>query len=128
MFRRIDHVEIVPSDFDATLSFYTDTLGFSLRERRTLDKPPIKEIAYVVLGDSVIEMINIDRPAPAPAEKWAAGYHGVAVEVENMSDAVEYLKSRGVQMAVEPVDLGNSLRGEIRDPDGLTIELRQWFK
>jgi hypothetical protein len=29
-------------------------------------------------------------------------------------------------MAREPVDLGHSLRGEIRDPDGLIIELRQW--
>ena len=44
-----------------------------------------------------------------------------------MESAVDYLKSKGIQMAVEPVDMGNSYRGEIRDPDGLTIELRQWF-
>jgi glyoxylase I family protein len=27
---------------------------------------------------------------------------------------------------MEPVDLGDSFRGEIRDPDGLILELRQW--
>ena len=27
---------------------------------------------------------------------------------------------------MEPVDLGYSFRGEIRDPDGLILELRQW--
>ncbi len=43
-----------------------------------------------------------------------------------MAKAVEYLKGKGVDIALEPVDLGDSLRGEIRDPDGLIIELRQW--
>lgn len=43
-----------------------------------------------------------------------------------MAEAVEYLKCQGIAMAREPVDLGHSLRGEIRDPDGLIIELRQW--
>jgi glyoxylase I family protein len=43
-----------------------------------------------------------------------------------MAKAVEYLKSQGIAMARQPVDLGDSFRGEIRDPDGLIIELRQW--
>jgi hypothetical protein len=43
-----------------------------------------------------------------------------------MAEAVEYLKGKGIDLAVEPVDLGGSFRGEIRDPDGLIIELRQW--
>ena len=128
MFKRIDHVEIVPSDFDRTINFYTDIIGFSIRERRLLDKHPIKEIAYLTLGDSVIEMINIDSPSSASADKWVVGYHGIAIEVDNMERAVEYLKQKGIPIAVEPVNLGNSLRGEIRDPDGLTIEIRQWFK
>ena len=46
--------------------------------------------------------------------------------MEEMGKAVEYLQERGIEMAREPVDLGTSLRGEIRDPDGLTIELREW--
>jgi hypothetical protein len=45
--------------------------------------------------------------------------------VEDIAKAVDYLKSKGIAIAREPVDLGDSLRGEIRDPDGLMIELRQ---
>jgi hypothetical protein len=43
-----------------------------------------------------------------------------------MTRAVDYLKGKGVAIAREPVDLGDSFRGEIRDPDDLIIELRQW--
>ena len=50
-------------------------------------------------------------------------------QLEDMKTAVDYLQSKGIAtMAVEPVDLGDSFRGEIRDPDGLILELRQWKK
>ena len=50
----------------------------------------------------------------------------MAIEVEDMDKAVEYLKSKGVKISTPPVSLGPSKRGEIKDPDGLVIELRQW--
>ena len=43
-----------------------------------------------------------------------------------MTKAVAYLEGKGIAIAWGPIDLGDSFRGEIRDPDGLTIELRQW--
>lgn len=39
MFRRIDHVEIVPSDFERSLVFYSEVLGFGLKERLTIGVP-----------------------------------------------------------------------------------------
>jgi glyoxylase I family protein len=46
--------------------------------------------------------------------------------VEEMTAAVDYLQNKGIAIAMEPVDLGDSFRGEIRDPGGLILELRQW--
>ncbi len=43
-----------------------------------------------------------------------------------MAKTVDYLEAKGIAIVLEPVDLGDSFRGEIRDPDGLIIELRQW--
>lgn len=43
-----------------------------------------------------------------------------------MVKTVEYQKGEGNAMAVDPVDPGDSYRGEKRDPDRLTIEPRQW--
>ena len=126
MFKRIDHVEIVPSDVERTLDFYQTNLGFKLKVRVQVDAPPMKEVIYLQLGDTVIEVISADKPAVKSQEAWQVGYRAIALEVEEMGKAVEYLRERGIEMAREPVDLGTSLRGEIRDPDGLTIELREW--
>ncbi|MCJ7796792.1 MAG: VOC family protein [Thermoleophilia bacterium] len=44
MFRRIDHIEVTPADFDRSLAFYTDVLGFAVRKRTTVDVLPIRDI------------------------------------------------------------------------------------
>jgi len=125
MFKRIDHVEIVPADWDKTFSFYTEVLGFKEKSRMKMDRPPMREIVFVELADSVIEFLHIDNPPPG-GEGMHAGYVRIALEVENMEEAVAYLKEKGVPISREPMDLGTSIRGEITDPDGLSIELREW--
>jgi catechol 2,3-dioxygenase-like lactoylglutathione lyase family enzyme len=126
MFRRIDHIEIVPSNVEKTLDFYQTILGFNLKNRVQVDAPPMKEVIYLKLGDTMIEVISAEKPAMKSEEAWQVGYRAIALEVEDMEKAVEYLQERGIAIAREPVDLGTSIRGEIRDPDGLTIELRKW--
>ena len=126
MFKRIDHVEIVPRNAEKTINFYTDILGFRMKSRNKVKMPPMREVIYLQLGDTVIEIISVDDPKLKSEIPWEVGYRGIALEVEDMAKAVDYLKGRGIAIAREPVDLGNSYRGEIRDPDGLIIELRQW--
>jgi catechol 2,3-dioxygenase-like lactoylglutathione lyase family enzyme len=126
IFKRVDHVEIVPGDPERTIDFYTRILNFKVKSRNAVKKPPMQEVIYLELGDTVIEIISVDNATPKSEVPWQVGYRGIALEVENMAEAVEYLKGKGIDLAVEPVDLGGSFRGEIRDPDGLIIELRQW--
>ena len=38
MFKRIDHVEIVTDQPDKTVAFYTDILGFKVRERDRIER------------------------------------------------------------------------------------------
>jgi catechol 2,3-dioxygenase-like lactoylglutathione lyase family enzyme len=126
MFKRVDHVEIIPKDAERTIDFYVKILNFKIKNRHDVKVPPMKEVIYLELGDTVIEVISADDTTPKSEEPWQVGYRGLAIEVEDMAAAVEYLKGKGVEIAREPVDLGDSFRGEIRDPDGLLIELRQW--
>ncbi len=125
MFKRIDHVEIIPRDMDKSIDFYTRILQFTFKERRRVDKPPLQEIAYLTLGDTMIEFLSMTNPA-APAADPHIGYRSMAIEVDNMDEAIAYLKSKGVEISVPPVSLGTSKRAEIKDLDGLSIELRQW--
>ena len=126
MFKRIDHIEIVPSNVEKTIDFYVNLLQFKVKMRKVLDAPPMKEVIYIELGDTVIELIASENPAPKSEEPWQVGYRGFALEVSDMIRAVEYLKSKGIEISNGPVDLGTSVRAEIRDPDDLMIELREW--
>jgi hypothetical protein len=44
-----------------------------------------------------------------------------------MDETVAYLAGKDVEIAWGPVNLENSIRAEIRDPDGFTVELREWL-
>jgi catechol 2,3-dioxygenase-like lactoylglutathione lyase family enzyme len=114
MFKRVGHVEIVPSHVEKTIDFYVNVLTFRIKGRYKVKAPPIKEVTYIELGDTVIEIISLDNPKPKSENPWEVGYRGIALEVEDMSKAVDYLKQRGIPIVREPVDLGDSLRGEIR--------------
>jgi catechol 2,3-dioxygenase-like lactoylglutathione lyase family enzyme len=126
IFKRIDHMEIVPSNPEATIDFYVNSLGFSIKSRIEVKMPPMREVIYLELGDTVMEIIGADDPNPKSEVLWEVGYRGIALEVSDMNEAVSFLQSKGVAITREPVDLGDSFRAEIRDPDGLIIELRQW--
>ncbi|MBT1075631.1 VOC family protein [Geobacter grbiciae] len=126
MFKRIDHVEIIPRDFERAIGFYTEVLGFKVRQRLKVEAPPLEEIAYLELGDTVIELMQVRNATPAVVNPWQIGYRMMALEVEDMDRAVAYLAGKGVAITWGPVTLGTSKRAEIQDADGFSIELRQW--
>ena len=126
MFKRIDHVEIITGDLEKSIAFYTGVLGFAVKERHLVTAAPLEEIVYLTLGDTVLELLRVSEAACVTAEPWGVGYRMMALEVEDMDQAIEYLAEQGVPITWGPVNLGNSKRAEIHDVDGLPIELRQW--
>jgi len=125
MFKRIDHVEIASGNLERSIQFYQGVFGFALKERFKPSSPEIEEIAFLTLGDTMLELLAIKNSAPAPKGPQV-GFRAMAIEVEDMDGAIEYLKGKGVVVSRGPVTLGRSKRAEIKDPDGLSIELRQW--
>ncbi len=126
MFKRIDHVEIAPSDIERSIAFYCEFLGFEMRERIPIGSPVLKQVVYLALGDTTLELLDYADPAP-PDHSIRVGYRLMALEVDSMEDSLAFLAERGIEPSQPPVDVGGgSLRAEIMDPDGLPIELRQW--
>jgi catechol 2,3-dioxygenase-like lactoylglutathione lyase family enzyme len=74
MFRRIDHIEVTPADFDRSLAFYTDVLGFAVRKRITVDVLPIRDIVFLELGDTVLELLGVEGAADLPPDGPRIGY------------------------------------------------------
>lgn len=127
LFKRIDHVELVPADLERTIAFYTTVLGFSVKSRHLVGAAPLREVAYLTLGDTMLELLGIAGPLPPRADAFPVGYHMLALEVSDMKAALDYLEKQGIRASWGPVALGTSIRAEIQDPDGLPIELRQWL-
>ncbi len=126
MFKRIDHVEIAPSDLERSIAFYTEVLGFRMKERVQIGAPTLKQVVYLELGDTMIELLEYVDPAPAD-HTIRVGYRIMALEVDDMGETLAFLAGKGITASVAPVDVGGgSLRAEIVDVDGLSIELRQW--
>jgi glyoxylase I family protein len=125
MFKRIDHVEITSGDLERSIRFYEGVFGFTLKERIKPNTPEIEEIAFLTLGDTMIELLAIKDCGP-PAKSSQVGFRSMAIEVDDMDRAIQYLKGKGIRVTWGPVTLGKSKRAEIEDPDGLSIELREW--
>ena len=63
-----------------------------------------------------------------PRRKRSISVTAIALEVEDMDRAVDYLKTNGVDITWGPRVAPTYARAEIRDPNGYHIELRQWFR
>jgi len=132
MFKRIDHVEIVTDRLDRTVEFYTDVLGFTVRARDRIEQSglgtPI-DLVYLELGGTTVELISYDGATVDPApQSEHLGYRMIALEVDDMQETTDYLKTKGVDIVWGPRFRETYARAEICDPSGNHIELRQWFR
>ena len=132
IFKRIDHVEIVTDQLDRTENFYTEVLGFAVKARDRIERSglgvPI-DLVYLDLGGTVVELISYKGAAidPAPQNEHL-GYRMIALEVDDMQKATNYLRTKGVEVVWGPRVRETYSRAEICDPSGFHIELRQWFR
>lgn len=131
MFKRIDHVELVTDQPERTVAFYTDVLGFKVRARDRVQRPGTSEavdLVYLELGGTTVELITHIGVKPTPAPTGVhLGYNLIALEVEDMTKALQFLKSKGVDCVWGPLTRPTYARAEITDPNGYHIELRQWM-
>ena len=130
MFKRIDHIELLTAHPERIERFYTEVLGFKVRRRDRVPSTPQGplELVYLDLGGTTVEMMTYPQAQPAarePGEKL--GYRMMALEVDDMQGTLAYLKGKGVEAVWGPITRERYARAEIRDPDGVHIELRQWL-
>src|SRR5215470_12995552 len=132
MFKRIDHVEIVTDQPDRTIQFYTDVLGFKVKFRQRIDRSSLgvpMDLVYLDLGGTVVELITYNGVSVDPyPQKEHLGYRLIALEVDDMQQTIEFLKTKGVEVVWGPRVRETYSRAEICDPNGYHIELRQWFQ
>ena len=124
-----DHLGIAVKNLDESIRFYTDVLGLKLAGRETLAARNV-EIAFLECGETELELVQPTSPDSAVAkyiEKNGEGLYHLALRVDNIEDALVYLKQKGVKLRDEtPRQGGGGAKIAFLEPEsafGVTLEL-----
>ena len=119
------HIAIICSNYEKSMDFYVNKLGFSMI--RAVERPQQNDMLIMLQqGQTVLELfIRADAPQRINNPE-AMGLRHLAFHVENIEPAVAWLNERGIE--TEPVreDTINGGRFTFfKDPDGLPLELHE---
>ncbi len=113
---RLNHVGIYVKDFDESMRFYTQTMGF--HEAFTIKDANGKPVlAYLqITRDTFLEL------APSTAER-PVGLSHIGMWPEDMSATVATLRERGVKVADPRTGSTKTSITNVTDPNGVRLEL-----
>ncbi|MEH7076619.1 SMU1112c/YaeR family gloxylase I-like metalloprotein [Neobacillus drentensis] len=121
---KIHHVAVICSDFEVSKDFYVRILGLSPVNEVYREERDSYKLDLEVNGQYQIELFSFPAPPVRPSYPEAAGLRHLAFEVDDIEEAVHYLKTHQVKVEDIRVDpLTNKKFTFFTDPDGLPIEL-----
>ena len=96
MIKGIDHVAIAVENLDEALSLFENVLGLTVKHRETIEGYNV-EVATIDVGNTSIELVQgttPDSPIASFIKKRGPGIHHVAVEVDDIDDAIASVAER----------------------------------
>ncbi len=147
----IDHINLVVSNLERSVRFYTELLGFKEVRRAHLEGEWIESIielkgvranvVYIVApaGEPRLELLCFDSPKgeaiPANSIANTIGIRHIALRVKDIHATAKRLKEAGVQVIGKTVevptsvvthDAGHKILCYFLDPDGILLELAEY--
>jgi lactoylglutathione lyase len=122
---RLLHTMLRVGNLDASIAFYTETLGMKLLRRN--DYPDGKfTLAFVGYEDEASGAV-IELTYNWGVEKYELGnaFGHIALQVDDAAKACADIKARGGKVVREagPMKHGSTIIAFVEDPDGYKIEL-----
>ncbi len=99
----LDHIGIAVSDLPAALAFYRDALGLEVEAPEEVASQRVRA-HFLAVGGSSLELLEAtaaDSPIAKYVEKRGPGLHHIPLRVDNVHQAVDQLRSRGIRMIDE---------------------------
>ena len=125
MLNKTHHVAIICSNYEKSMDFYVNKLGFSVI--REVDRPQQQDMLIMLQSGQIVLELFMKADAPQRVtDPEAMGLRHLAFWVENIDPVVAWLNGMGIE--TEPVrnDTINGGRFTFfRDPDGLPLELHE---
>jgi catechol 2,3-dioxygenase-like lactoylglutathione lyase family enzyme len=136
MLTQLTHTQVWVRDQDEALAFFTEKLGFEIREDVTV--PEMGNFRWLSVGvpgqdDIAITLMAVPGPPVFEEEtraqifallsKGASG--GLFFATDDVQKTYEELKARGVEFAQEPTEQPYGIDAGFRDPSGNHFRMAQ---
>lgn len=97
----LDHIAIAVRDLEESIAFYTDVLGFDLKERRKTEGKKTGMISAVLTaGPLTFVLLQGTSPESQVAryvEHYGPGVQHIAVGLQNLPEVADRLKASGLE-------------------------------
>lgn len=103
MVNKVDHIGIAVKNLDEALKFYEDTLGIKCESIEVVEDQKVR-VAFLPIGDTEVELLESTSDDGAVAkfiEKRGEGVQHIAYRVDNIEEAIEEMKAKGIRMIDE---------------------------
>ena len=100
MITKINHIGIAVNSIDDMLKLYTEGLGLKLKGIEIVEEQKVRT-AIITVGESKIELLEStdpEGPIGKHIEKRGEGLHHLALEVNNVREALEIIKKKGIAL------------------------------
>jgi methylmalonyl-CoA epimerase len=95
---KIAHIGVAVKNLEEVEKLYSQVLGLPITGREV---HPDNKVAFIPLGDTAVELLESVKPDGAIArhiEKRGEGIHHIALEVDNIEEALAELKAKGLAL------------------------------
>lgn len=108
MFKKIDHLGIAVEDLQEAVHLYRDILGLPYAGEEVVAEQKVTT-AFFPVGESSIELLEATDPE-SPIAKFIAkrgpGIHHIALGVDDVAQAIQEMKAKGMRMIDEVPRVG----------------------
>ncbi len=102
IFKRIDHVVVATTDMEDAASKWEGNLGLRVEETMRRPRNASFDVARLPVGDSFVELLQPVEEGSRYAEQIkerGEGLHSLSIEVDNLDEAVGYLRGKGAEVS-----------------------------
>ncbi len=111
--RSVDHIAIAVPDLEASIKFYSEVMGFQLRERRETKGEKTAMISAVMVAGPITAVLlqgtSPESQVSRFVEHYGAGVQHIAIGVEDLPAMAEELKGAGMEFDTNIIE-GGGLR------------------
>lgn len=129
MIKGIHHLAYVVEELDEGIKLMKDGFGLELLGTVSLSYRGVK-VAVFRLGDLLLELICPVKPGPVQEflEKNGPGFFHIALEVDDINEAIEQCKLKGIKLKDEKPGPGINWKVASLDPENTLSVLTQFVE